>query len=328
MIGPITGINCTGGCRGGSMLAVSILITGADGYIGRALVTRLLQTRNDPLVLLDRQFASIQPHVRIRCLAGDLADPDILRRATENPIDQVFHLASIPGGAAERDFELGLRVNLEGTIALLEAVRRQGCVPRFVFASTIGVFGVPLPRLVDESTVPEPTLSYGAHKLLGEILVKDYSRRGFIEGCALRLPGIVARPPEPSGLLSAFLSNLFHELAAGRPFTCPVGPQGKTWLMSRTCIVENLLHAASLSGEQLGKQRVWLLPVLHATMAEIVAVIGRVYGNQAPANVRYEPNEALQAQFANYPPLACPRSVAAGFTNDGSLATLVQRALE
>ena len=307
---------------------MTVLITGADGYIGRALVARLLQTRTDTLVLLDRQFANIQPHPRIRAIAGDFGAAETLRQATAEPLDQVFHLASIPGGAAERDFELGLRVNLEGTVALLEAVRRQGSVPRFVFASTIGVFGVPMPAFVDESTVPEPTLSYGAEKLIGEILVKDYSRRGFIEGCALRLPGIVARPPEPSGLLSAFLSNLFRDLAAGRPFTCPVEADGKTWLMSRSCIVDNLLHAASLSVAQLVTQRVWLLPVLHASIAQVVGAIARVHGEHVLGLVRFEPNAALQAQFANFPPLSCPRSVAAGFKNDGSLETLVQRALE
>jgi D-erythronate 2-dehydrogenase len=307
---------------------VTVLITGADGYIGRALVARLLQTRTDRLILLDRQFGNIQPHPRVRAIAGDFADPDTLRQATEEPIDQVFHLASIPGGLAERDFELGLHVNLEGTVELLEAVRRQGSVPRFVFASTIGVFGVPMPSFVDESTVPEPTLSYGAQKLMGEILVKDYSRRGFIEGCALRLPGIVARPPEPSGLLSAFLSNLFRELAAGRMFTCPVGADGKTWLMSRSCIVDNLLHAATITPEQLGAQRVWLLPLLHASIGDIVTAIARVHGNHVLENIRYEPNEALQAQFANFPPMSCPRSVTAGFKSDGSLETLVQRALD
>src|SRR5581483_2516713 len=157
---------------------------------------------------------------------------------------------------------------------------------------------------------------------------KDYSRRGFIEGCALRLPGIVARPPEPSGLLSAFLSNLFRDLAAGRPFTCPVEADGKTWLMSRSCIVDNLLHAASLSVAQLVTQRVWLLPVLHASIAQVVGAIARVHGEHVLGLVRFEPNAALQAQFANFPPLSCPRSVAAGFKNDGSLETLVQRALE
>jgi nucleoside-diphosphate-sugar epimerase len=307
---------------------VTILVTGADGYIGRALVARLLQTRNDRLVLLDRQFANIRPDPRVRTLAGDFAESGTLRLATQERIDQVFHLASIPGGLAEREFELGLRVNLEGTIELLEALRRQGSVPRFVFASTIGVFGVPMSAWVDESTVAEPTLSYGAHKLMGEILIKDYSRRGFIEGCALRLPGIVSRPPEPSGLLSAFLSNLFRELGAGRTFTCPVGADGKTWLMSRSCVVENLLQGAALNADQLQAQRVWLLPVLHASVGEIVDAIARVHGNHVLNNIRYEPNTALQAQFGNFPPLSCPRSVAAGFKNDGSLEVLVQRALE
>jgi len=307
---------------------VTILITGADGYIGRALVARLLQTRTDRLVLLDRQVANLQPHPRVQRLPGDFAAADTLRQAMEQPIDLVFHLASIPGGLAERDFDLGLRVNLEGTIELLEAVRRQGSAPRFVFASTIGVFGVPMPACVDENSVPEPTLSYGAQKLLGEILVKDYSRRGFIDGVALRLPGVVARPPEPSGLLSAFLSNLLRELAAGRTFTCPVGADGRTWLMSRSCAVDNLLHAASLSSAQLSAQRVWLLPLLQASIGEVVDAIARVHGERVPGLVRYEPNAALQAQFANFPPLSCPRSVAAGFTNDGSLEALVQRALE
>lgn len=307
---------------------MTVLVTGADGYIGRALVARLLQTRNDCLVLLDRQFTNIHPDPRVRTLAGDFAESGTLRLATQERIDQVFHLASVPGGLAEREFELGLRVNLEGTIELLEALRRQGSAPRFVFASTIGVFGVPMPALVDERTVPEPTLSYGAQKLMGEILIKDYSRRGFIEGCALRLPGIVSRPPEPSGLLSAFLSNLLRELATGRTFTCPVGADGKTWLMSRSCVVENLLQGAALNAEQLQAQRVWLLPVIHASIGEIVAAIGRVHGNHVLNNIRYEPDAALQAQFANYPPLACPHSVAAGFKHDGSLEALVQRALE
>jgi nucleoside-diphosphate-sugar epimerase len=307
---------------------VAVLVTGAEGYIGRALVARLLQTRNDRLVLVDRQFANIRPDPRVRMLAGDFAESGTLRLATQERIDEVFHLASIPGGLAEREFELGLRVNLEGTIELLEALRRQGSVPRFVFASTIGVFGVPMPALVDERTVPEPTLSYGAQKLMCEILIKDYSRRGFIEGCALRLPGIVARPPEPSGLLSAFLSNLFRELVAGRAFTCPVGAEGKTWLMSRSCVVENLLQGAALNAEALRSQRAWLLPVLHPSIGEIVDAIARVHGNHVFSNIRYEPNAVLQAQFANFPPLSCPRSLASGFRHDGSLELLVQRALE
>ena len=134
-----------------------------------------------------------------------------------------------------RDFELGLRVNLEATIALLEALRNTASVPRYVFASTIGVYGVPMPDVIDEDTIPVPSLSYGAHKLIGEILAADYSRRGHIDGVSLRLPGIVARPPQASGMLSAFLSDMLREVAAGNRFVCPVAKTGVSWWMSRPC---------------------------------------------------------------------------------------------
>ena len=158
----------------------------------------------------------------------------------------MFHLASVPGGAAESSFELGLRVNLEATVELLEALRNTTSVPRYVFASTIGVYGVPMPDVIGEDTIPAPSLSYGAHKLIGEILAADYSRRGHIDGVSLRLPGIVARPPQASGMLSAFLSDMLREVAAGHRFVCPVAKTGVSWWMSRSCVVDNLLHAAEL----------------------------------------------------------------------------------
>lgn len=314
---------------------MNVLVTGADGFIGRALVARLLSMDAQvlpgrslgQLTLLDQQFGSVPADPRVRAVVGDLADSQVLSRATQAGVDLVFHLASIPGGLAEREVELGLRVNIEGTLGLLEAVRKQRRTPRFIFASTIGVYGVPLPDVVDESTLPEPTLSYGAQKLIGEVLVADYSRRGFIDGCTLRLPGIVARP-QATGMLSAFLSDIIRQLSAGREFTCPVAADGMSWWMTRPCVIRNLMHAAQLAPETLRKQRVWLLPVLHASMAQIVAAIAEVHGEQVLRKVRYEPNAALQAQFADYPPLLCPRSVAAGFRHDGTLATLVQHALD
>ncbi len=162
------------------------LVTGAAGFLGRALVARLLARQQaarrsgEPyaLALLDRQLTDVPSGDDVEFLAGDLTDLELVERATRRPVDCVFHLASVPGGAAERDFELGLAVNLQATIALLEGLRNRGSRPRFVFASTIGVYGAPLPERVDESTIPVPSSSYGAHKLVGEILVADYSRRG------------------------------------------------------------------------------------------------------------------------------------------------------
>ena len=312
-----------------------ILITGADGFIGRALVQRLLASDVLPglgdaereLILLDHRFAVLDDHPRVRAILGDIADPDRLAEAIDTGVDRVFHLASVPGGAAESDFELGMRANLHATLAILEVLRRQPRPARVVFASTIGVYGVPMPERIDESTIPAPTLSYGAQKLMGEILVTDYSRHGFIDGRSLRLPGIVARP-DGSGMLSAFLSEIIRALSFGGRFTCPVSEQGMSWWMSRACVVDNLLHAAALEPQALRGQRVFLLPVLHASFGEVVAAIARSHGRDVLSRVTYQPNAALQAQFASYPPLECPRSVAAGFKHDGSLDALVRRALD
>jgi nucleoside-diphosphate-sugar epimerase len=217
-------------------------------------------------------------------------------------------------------------------LRILEQLRTQTSAglppPKVVFASTIGVYGVPLPEVIDENTIPAPTLSYGAHKLIGEVLITDYSRRGYIDGRTLRLPGIVARPPQAAGMLSAFMSDLIRSLSAGRNFACPVAREGMAWWMSRACVVENLLHAAGLEAATLERSRVWLLPVLHASLGDIVAAIARVHGEEVLDRVTYHENAALQAQFANLPPLRCPGSLEAGFRNDGTLETLVQRALD
>lgn len=163
---------------------------------------------------------------------------------------------------------------------------------------------------------------------VASILVGDYSRRGFIDGRSLRLPGIVARPPQPSGMLSAFMSDIIRNLSSGREFVCPVAAEGMAWWMSRAQVVDNLLHAAGMSVSPQTHRRVWLLPVLHASLGDVAAAIARVHGADVLKKVSYRPNPTLQAQFANLPPLRCPESVAAGFRHDGTLETLVQRALE
>lgn len=309
-----------------------ILITGADGFIGRALVNSLSSgaldaTAPPELVLIDRCFARQDAAPGVSKIPGDLEDADLLRRATNKGVDCVFHLASVPGGAAEADFDLGHRANLLATMQLLDALRRQKRPARVVFASTIGVYGVPMPSRIDEELMPSPSLSYGAQKLMGEIMIHDMSRRGLIDGRSLRLPGIVARP-QASGMLSAFLSELIRCLAAGQPFTCPVSADGMSWWMSRACVVENLLHAARLDSDRARQRSAWLLPVLHASIGDVVNALAKVHGADRRGLVTYQPNAALQAQFASYPPLVCPASLAAGFRNDGTLENLVTRALE
>lgn len=313
---------------------MKVLVVGSEGFIGQALVSRLLKGTPvagggaaTQVTLLDLRIAPRAADPRVRTIEGDICDRAVLGRAIDGGVDAVFHLASIPGGAAEQNFELGLKVNLQATIELLEVLRLSGQKPRLVFASTIGIYGVPMPEVIDENTIPEPSLSYGAQKYIGEILVSDYGRREFVNGVSVRIPGIVARPPA-KGMLSIFLSDLIRELSVGRPFVCPVAPDAPSWWMSRPGIVDNLLHATALPPDVLAKKRAFLMPVLRLTIQQVVDGIAELHGAGVHKLISYEPNAKLQAQFANYPPMHCPGSEAAGFRHDGSAVRLVTRALE
>jgi D-erythronate 2-dehydrogenase len=318
---------------------MNLLITGANGFIGRALTARLMSEDTalpaglgtlGRLTLVDLSFEGPETP-RVRRLAGSIADPALLARAFDTPVDIVFHLASIPGGAAEQHYELARQVNVDATMNLLEAARAQAIAvskpATFVFASSIAVLGSPLPAVVDDSTPLRPRLSYGSHKLIGEVLLEDFSRRGWIDGRAIRLSGIVARPLQKTGQMSAFLSDIFHELAAGRAFACPVPADSTTWLMSIHRVVDNLLHAATLSSAACGGTRVWTLPALRASMAQLVAAIAVARDSAAPSQVTYGSNPTLEANFGRYPPLRTPAAEAAGFAHDGDLGALVRRAL-
>src|ERR1700733_12460630 len=310
-----------------------VLIVGGEGFIGQALVARLRSGERidgraaSRITVLDQRVLRRAEDPRVRYVEADISERAALEQSLEGGVDCVFYLASVPSGAAEREFELGMKVNLHSTLGLLEALRLGGGKPKLVFASSIGVYGVPLPSVIDEQTIPLPTLSYGAQKLIGEYLVADYGRRGLVDGRSVRIPGIVARPPS-KGMLSLFLSDLIRELSAGREFVCPVGPEGMSWFMSRPRIVDNLIHAAQLATPQVAAQRTWLLPVLHVSIASVVAAIARRHGSEVLRRLSYRPAQALQAQFASYPPLLCPRSEGAGFRHDGRVDELVTRALE
>lgn len=310
-----------------------IVITGSEGFVGSVLVNRLLTQgfAGQPvkrLTLLDTKFAAAPHDARIKQLAGSIAEKSLRQQAFKDHVDAVFHLASIPGGAAERDYDLGRVVNLDATLGLLEDLREQAQPPRFVFASTIAVYGEALPALVTENTLAAPALSYGAQKLIGEILVADASRRGWVQGCSLRLPGVVARAGDGAGLISAFMSQLFWKLRDGKPITLPVSADGAAWWISVGACVDNLIHAATLNPAGLPPQRVVQMPVLHLTMADVINALALRFGADRTDLVSYQPDKFVQANFASYPPITTPRALSLGFTHDGDANGLVQRAIQ
>jgi nucleoside-diphosphate-sugar epimerase len=313
---------------------MNVVITGANGFVGKALAARLLARGSafsdiplTSLTLVDIGFDAVPQDSRVRIIRGSIGEPGVLREACDQPADCVFHLASIPGGAAEANYELGLQINLKATLDMLELLRRQDTPARFVFSSSIAVYGAPLPAVVDDTTPMRPALSYGAHKLIDEILIKDYSRRGWLDGRILRLPGVVARPPAPSGLLSAYMSDIFWRLADGKPFVCPVSAGAVSWWMSVKCCVDNLLHAAALDPMQAAARRDFTLPVLRLTMAELIDGLVQEFGEDRRALVSYEPDAGLEAGFGRYPPLDASAADAAGFRHDGSVKALIRNAM-
>lgn len=323
-----------------------VVITGANGFVGQGLTKRLLEVGQigqqtiTRLTLLDRQFdealfeempSKKAPSIQIGKYAGDLADGtwlwDTLSGST---IDVVFHLASIPGGMAEQNDSLARKVNIDATMTLLEIAKAQTengqDKPVFVFASSIAVFGK-MPDFVNDDTPLKPQLSYGAHKIVGEVMINDFSRRGWVDGRSLRLPGVLARPPAETGQLSAFLSDIIRELSQGHDFVCPMSPQAKTWASSLPNIIDNLIHGAVVEENKIQDHRTLTLPTLYFSMAELVEAIGTVYQQNAHELVTYDTNPMIEKLFGCFPKLETAAADKAGFKHDGDLNKLVERAL-
>lgn len=307
-----------------------ILVTGAGGFVGQQLVRRLLADHSaadsDSALSVTLLDVSVGPVVdsRTRVMEGDLTDPTLMRDAMSGAVDVVYHLASVPGGAAERDYELGRRVNLDGTARLLEEAGALATVPRFVFASSIAVYGDRFPSEMDESSPARPATSYGAQKLIGEILVADATRRGTVQGCSLRLPGVVARPAGPSGLVSAFMSNMFWAMRDGTAITLPVSESATAWWISQERCVDNLLHAGNVEFSQLSRGT-YLMPVLRLSMTDVLEALAARFGRDRLSLISFAPEPKVEALFGSYPSLSTHSAELAGFRSDGTVSELISR---
>ena len=316
-----------------------VLVTGSAGMIGRKLVARLSKDNKlngasiDRLTLID-VIAADHPGEfsgNADTFAADLSSPGAAEKAVANRPDVIFHLASVVSGEAEIDFDKGYRANLDGTRALLEAVRRSGggYRPKFIFTSSIAVFGAPFPDAIPDEFHSTPLTSYGTQKAICELLLADYTRRGFLDGIGIRLPTIVVRPGKPNQAASGFFSGIIREPLNGQDAVLPVSDDVRHWHASPRAAVEFLLHAASLTRETLGARINLTMPGVCCTVAEQIAALERLAGAKAVARIRREPDELIMRIVAGWPRrFDARRAVALGFKAEASFDDIIRAHVE
>lgn len=314
------------------------LVTGAAGFLGTLLVERLhALAPTERIVAVDMHVAGAAPAGTTQ-VAADLSSPGEIAKLVEThgPFDRVWHLAAVVSGTAEADFDLGWRVNLDGTRFLLEALRtqaeRQGIVARLAFTSSVAVFGGDLPEIVDDRTVATPQWSYGMQKLACEIVLGDYSRKGYVDGRAIRLPTISVRPGAPNGALSSFASGIVREPLAGLPADLPVPDDTALWLLSPDAAVDALVRTNTLSADAFHggvHGRGLNLPGLTVTVAEMLEALRTVAGSDAAGLVRRVRDPRVEAVVGQWPArFRTDRANALGYRADTDFTDMVRRHAE
>ena len=283
---------------GGGMVGVKLINRlAADGTLGGAPISRIV--RHD-VILSPPPPASA---FAIETLIGDLSQPGEAEKLVAMRPDVIFHLAAIVSGEAEADFEKGYRINLDGTRYLFEAIRKVGggYRPKVIFTSSIAVFGAPYPEAIPDEFFTTPLTSYGTQKAICELLLADYSRRGFFDGVGLRFPTICVRPGKPNLAASGFFSNIIREPLAGQEAVLPVPEDVRHWHASPRAAVGFLIHAATMDSAVLGNRRNVTLPGVSCTVGEQIAALRKVAGDKVAARIRREPNETIMRIVAGWP---------------------------
>ena len=314
-----------------------ILITGAAGMVGRKITERLLaqgrigQREITKLTLHDVVPPEAQPTeaTTILPITGDISDRAVIDRLVSEKPDIIMHLAAIVSGEAEADFDKGYAVNLDGTRHLFEAVRLQNYQPRMIFASSIAVYGTPFPEPIPDAFHLTPLTSYGTQKAIGELLLNDYSRRGFFEGVGIRLPTICVRPGRPNKAASGFFSNIIREPLKGEEAVLPVDESVRHWHASPRAAVGFFMHAAEMDVSAIGPRRCLTMPGVPATVGEQIEALRKVAGEKAAKLIRREPDPVIQRIVAGWPTqFEAKRSRELGFSADESFEAIVRAHIE
>lgn len=311
-----------------------VVITGGAGFIGQKLARAILdrgalagpdgaQHPVSRLVLFDA-VAADDLDGRAEVVTGDIASVDDVRGLIEGDVSSVFHLAAIVSAGAEQDFDLGYRVNLDGTRHVLEACRALAAPPRVVFASSIAVYGGDLPEVIEDDTPPLPQTSYGIQKLIGEHLIHDYSRKGHIDGRAVRLPTIMVRP-SPNPAASTWASSIIREPLRGQDYDCPVEPHVAMACLSPRRTAEAFVTVHDLPSEKLGLKRTLLLSGIEVTAQEMADAVQRNAGNRKTGAIHWRPDPATMAIVGGWPGEAVgARAESLGVTKDATIDDIVR----
>ncbi len=314
---------------------MKILITGAAGMIGRKLTERLSRDgglngqRITRLVLHDVVAAVPPPGLTAEVVAGDLAAEGAAAALMAARPEVIFHLAGVVSGEAEADFDLGYRVNLDGTRDLYEAIRAAGIAPRLVYASSCAVFGAPCPPVVPDDFQLTPLTSYGTQKLIGEALLADYSRRGMLDGVGLRFPTISVRPGLPNRAASGFLSGIIREPLAGLPAGLPVPRDIVQTLASPRSAVAFLLHAAGMDTGPLGARRSLTLPGVAVSVGGMIAALREVAGDRVAALIEERPDPVVHRIVSGWPErFEARRARDLGFAAEATFEAIIRAHVE
>lgn len=310
-----------------------IMITGGQGFLGQRLARKLLSQTQfpiDELILVDviKPVSPVEDS-RVHCIEKDLTCPDGLDELVSPTLDAVFHLAAIVSSHAEQDPDLGYAVNFLATRHLLEVCRKTNPKIRFIFSSSLAVFGGELPKVIEEGTAVTPQSTYGTQKAMCELLINDYTRKGFVDGIVVRLPTICIRPGKPNKAASSFVSSIMREPLNGENAVCPVSDTLRLWLSSPNTVIDNFIHALNLPSLPLRSWHIINLPGFTVSVKQMLNDLAQLKGEEILHYVKFEFDENINNIVASWPAeIDNTRALALGFTADKKFEDVIQQFIQ